>query len=330
MVAMLRTKSLKLFMNLTGGAAALLHRGPKVTPVMSFAIEATRDDGQASGYSARLAHAAGDTLIFVDEVLRARQSSSQPWTERSLGAGHVESKLEEAAGANQWPAGIVRGWVSRINFYHFHDTSRDSPLRQQRQQEEDDYLRSDGRNLAPYLYRLATSSDETDRAAFQRIQTLVQRIAPFVKTLDPTVVNPGQPQTSAVRLDWIDQNDDRWGVHVLSDGTLRAVALFTALAQPFERLPSFISVDEPELGLHPAAIALVVDLMRSVSQRCQILLATQSPALLDHFKAEEVVVVEAPAGASEFTRQESKALAGWLEDYKLSELYDRNVLGGRP
>lgn len=73
----------------------------------------------------------------------------------------------------------------------------------------------------------------------------------------------------SVRLDWIDDQDERFGAHQLSDGTLRLIALITALAQPTERLPRFISIDEPELGLHPAAITLLAELARSVSRHTQ-------------------------------------------------------------
>ena len=62
---------------------------------------------------------------------------------------------------------------------------------------------------------------------------------------------------NTVRLDWIDDQDERFGVHQLSDGTLRAIALITALAQPTHLLPRLISIDEPELGLHPAAIRIL-------------------------------------------------------------------------
>jgi len=89
-----------------------------------------------------------------------------------------------------------------------------------------------------------------------------------------------------------------------------------------------VSIDEPALGLHPAAIALL--LVRSVASKCQVLLATQSPALLDQLDAEEVVVAERESGAATFRRLSSSQLESWLEDYSLSELFDKNVLGGRP
>jgi predicted ATPase len=168
---------------------------------------------------------------------------------------------------------------------------------------------------------------------------MIRRIAPFIKNLSPALSSTGDAasvlQTSGstragVRLDWIDDRDEIFGPHHLSDGTLRAIALITALGQPVSRLPLFISIDEPELGLHPAALAMVCGLVQSVASRSQVMLSTQSPEVLDHFPAESVVVVERHEGASVFNRLEPQRLAAWLEDYSLSELYDKNLLGGRP
>jgi predicted ATPase len=142
-----------------------------------------------------------------------------------------------------------------MNFLHVHDTSLTSPLRQNSKQEDIHFLRSDGSNLAAYLRELASAQSESHRAAWKRIIGLVRQVAPFIKTLQPALVVPSQMSTSAVRLDWIDERDQVFGPHHLSDGTLRAIALITALAQPAERLPAFVSIDEPELGLHPAALA---------------------------------------------------------------------------
>jgi predicted ATPase len=102
------------------------------------------------------------------------------------------------------------------------------------------------------------------------------------------------------------------------------------LAQPVDRLPAFVSIDEPELGLHPAAVTILASLIRSVSAHCQILLATQSPALLDLFDPSEVLVADRTAGESRITRLDAEQLKDWLADYTLSELFDKNLLGGRP
>ena len=94
-------------------------------------------------------------------------------------------------------------------------------------------------------------------------------------------------------------------------------------------------IDEPELGLHPAAIALVASLLQAASEERQVIVATQSPLLIRQFPPECVVVVEreedrAGRGESRFTRLSTEALELWLEDYDLGELYEKNVTGGHP
>lgn len=183
-----------------------------------------------------------------------------------------------------------------------------SALRTNARISDDQNLSSDGSNLAAYLLRLQSSRDEAEQKAWRRINHYVARVAPSVKKLAPTMA--GQ----AVRLDWFDDRDERFGVHQLSDGTLRAIALITAMAQPVAMLPKLMSFDEPELGLHPAAICLVAELARSVSRHSQIVFATQSTAFLGHFEPAEVVVVERKDGASELERLCPGDLESWLEE----------------
>ena len=42
----------------------------------------------------------------------------------------------------------------------------------------------------------------------------------------------------------------------------------------------FIVIDEPELGLHPAAIRIVAGLLRAAALHSQVIVATQSPTFL--------------------------------------------------
>lgn len=326
LVPLLRTQSLQRFVGEAGGASALLHYGPKRTQAITLEIE-FRQGEQRNSYQARLGFAAGDRLLYLDESVGYQPHPEAPEKETSLGAGHWESQLREQAKAGEMTARTVDYWLSQLTFFHFHDTSMTSALRTHARAEDDRFLRSDGSNLPAYLARLEQSEEEADKKAWRRINELVRRVAPAVKELCPTPVqNGGQ----SVRLDWIDDQDERFGAHQLSDGTLRLIALITALAQPTERLPRFISIDEPELGLHPAAITLLAELARSVSRHTQVLFATQSTAFLDHFDPTEVVVVERQHGASVLKRPDAEDLASWLEDYSLSEVFEKGVLGGRP
>jgi predicted ATPase len=71
-------------------------------------------------------------------------------------------------------------------------------------------------------------------------------------------------------------------------------------------------------------------LVRTASEKTQVIISTQSPLLLDHFQPEEVLVANRVAGGTEFTRLDGARLASWLEDYSLGQLWEKNELGGRP
>ena len=96
-----------------------------------------------------------------------------------------------------------------------------------------------------------------------------------------------------------------------------------------------IFIDEPELGLHPAAIGIVAKLLKAVSAKRQVVVATQSPRLLADCAPEDIVVVERQEdgkgyGESTFRRLGAEELGDWLKDYDLGVLYEMNVTGGGP
>ncbi len=324
MVPLMRTGSLQRFVGEAGGAAALLHFGPKKSPALTVSLDFSQQRARCT-YDAQLGFAAGDKLVYLNESIGSQLDHGHELQTTSLGTGHSESELRAAAATQNVAARTIDELLSQLTFFHFHDTSMTSALRTNARADDDQFLRSDGSNLAAYLRRLEQSDDEAESKAWRRINQFVSSIAPAVKELVPTPVNG-----TAVRLDWIDDQDERFGVHQLSDGTLRAIALITALACPTAHLPAFMSIDEPELGLHPAAIRVLADLARSVSRHTQILFATQSTAFLDHFDPSEVVVVERSGGATTLHRLDNVSLAAWLEDYSLSEVFDKGVIGGRP
>jgi predicted ATPase len=115
---------------------------------------------------------------------------------------------------------------------------------------------------------------------------------------------------------------------MLSDGTLRFICLATLLLQP--RLPTIILLDEPELGLHPFAMQLLASLMRSASEKTQIIASTQSVTLANQFGWEDLVVVDQVANASVFRRLKEAEVASWLQQYKLGDIWEMNALGGTP
>ncbi|MBI2570963.1 MAG: AAA family ATPase [Candidatus Schekmanbacteria bacterium] len=323
MVRMLAFESLQLFVGERGGATYLLHYGPQQTAAIDLELELTSDGGE-NAYAARLGYGANESLIFLTEKTGFRSGPEDAWRWSEMGAGHQESKLGSCAESDK-TAKTVQWLLRQINFYHFHDTSRRSPLRTRDFADTSgDQLRSDGSNLATFLEGLRSSEVSADKAAWRRIEGSIRRVAPFISALTPKRDRLG------TGLEWVDDRGVSFGPAHLSDGTLRALALIAALGQPEGGMPIVSCIDEPELGLHPAALEILCGLISSVSTRRQVIVSTQSPVVLDHFEPEQVVVAERHDSATHLKRLSSERLASWLEDYALSEVYEKNVIGGRP
>ena len=102
------------------------------------------------------------------------------------------------------------------------------------------------------------------------------------------------------------------------------------LLQPEAFMPAAILIDEPELGLHPYAITVLAGLMKAASERHQLIVSTQSVELINEFDAEDLVIVDKQAQVSVLRRLDTAVLREWLAEYSLGELWNKNLLGGRP
>jgi predicted ATPase len=115
----------------------------------------------------------------------------------------------------------------------------------------------------------------------------------------------------------------------LSDGTLRFLCLLAILCDPDP--PPLICIEEPELGLHPDILPTLADLLKTASERTQLIVTTHSDILVDAMTEmpECVVVCEKHEGKTEMTRLSSEELAAWLEQYRLGDLWIKGQLGGK-
>ena len=75
---------------------------------------------------------------------------------------------------------------------------------------------------------------------------------------------------------------------------------------------------------------MLADLIKSASERTQVIISTQSPTLLDFFDPAQIVVVNRQEGRSTLQRLDPQALAGWMEEYSVGELWQKNVVQGGP
>jgi predicted ATPase len=289
---------------------------------MSASLEFETERG-VNRYSQRLFHAAGDSLVFADESVTF-QAFDHPGPGHTVpfGVGHVETKLKEAADAGDQTAKAVRHLLNQCRGYQFHDTSATAPSRGYCYRGNDRWLAPHAGNVAAMLYRFRELDTS---AAYRRIVGTVRQVAPFLGDFEL------EPTGRDLILNWRDKSSSNvFGPHQLSDGTLRFISLATLLLQPDELLPDVVVIDEPELGLHPAALNLLAGMLQTASHSSQVIVATQSAALLDSFAAEDIVVVDRRDNASEFHRLNEDDLRDWLKDYSLGQLWEKNVIGGGP
>lgn len=299
-----------------GGASVLLHQGAQVTQEIKAELTLTTDRG-VNDYGFTLHHAAGDTLVFADEWFRFTPRGKQGYR-RSLGSGHREAALISRPGAT--PAAI-QGMLRRIIVHQFHNTSPTSRIRNRWLATDNRWLKEDGANLAAFLFRLQREREHY----YDRIVDTIRLILPFFATFDL------YQETDSILLRWREIGSDRvFDASQASDGMLRAMALVALLQQPVEDMPDVLILDEPELGLHPYAIEVVARLIHSASTHVQVAVATQSTSLIDRFEPDDIVVANRSGQETSLRRLSNAELTEWLESYTLSELWEKNVVGGRP
>lgn len=347
---------LQLFVARSGGANAILHHGTKVTNCIDAELYFSRPRSDHASYKIRLIPTEDDNLVFETETvtfktppeylhkegLESRHKKAfapeefESPHEEAMGGGHLETLASGERDESMFD--MFKDGVPKLGpwkVYHFHDTSSTARIRQTGDLHENDRLEPDAGNLAAFLYML----HERHFPNYELIRGAVRQIFPRFKdfALRPSPLNPDK-----IRLEWQECGMDyRFGPHQLSDGTLRFMGLATLLLQP--DLPSTLLIDEPELGLHPSALTILAGLVRSASSHAQLILTTQSVSFLDEFELEDIITVERKnstalsasdfrygLGESAFRRHDGESLREWLNAYSLGELWEMNVLGGRP
>ena len=320
LIRALADESFQSFVNEQGGGDGLLFLGPKKTPRITAHLEFG-----LNVYEFILEPTASGTLQVKQEQVKSTAGGSFEY----LSFGAMESTLKNRKDdRSRWTGGPgiphdVYQAVSNWTVYHFHDTSSLSPMRRDQSVRDWVRFRHDASNIAAYLMNLKSAQPDS----YTLIRETVRLIAPF---FDDFLLRPQKRGTDEqVRLEWQQKGSDfPFQPNHLSDGTIRFICLATALLQP--EPPATIVIDEPELGLHPYAISMLADLIKSAAERTQVIISTQSPTLLDYFAPEQIVVVNRREGRSTFDRLDAQALAGWMEDYSVGELWQKNVVRGGP
>lgn len=308
-------QKLQNYVKTKGGVDSFFHFGIKNTEELFLKFEFG-----VNGYSCLLKPTNDNFLLIDTEMVSYHHTKkyNRPYTSVISGDDY-ESKIKEH---NQKISQYVRNAIKSWKIYHFHDTSDTALVKRTSEITDNLILKEDGENLSAYLYMLR----EKYPTEYKRIVNTIRLVLPF---FDDFVKRENE---TTVQLEWFQkgQPDTPLKAHLLSDGSLRFICLMVLLLQPLELLPDTILIDEPELGLHPYAIAILADVIKQVSEEKQIIISTQSVTLVNYFEPNDVIVVNQKDGISSFERLDNEKLEDWLEDYSLGELWETNLLGGRP
>lgn len=321
LLANMYAQNLQLYIQKNGGADSLLHYGRKKTEKISMGFYFGKN-----GYEFSLVPTKDNRILFEKEELCYLGGDYAPYSgelmypsSTVIKNAHDEAILKDS---NHKYASFIRPAIQSWRVYHFHDTSDTAQVKQHHSVTDNLRLKTDAANLAAFLMRLKKDHIES----YQQIVKTIQLVAPFFADF----VHRDNEQN--IQLEWFEKGnlDTPFKAHVLSDGTLRFICLATLLLQPFRLMNDTILIDEPELGLHPYALAVLADLIKRAAEKKQLIISTQSVELIEHFSANDIIVVDRVNDASTFTRLDEEKLQDWLEDYTLGDLWKQNIIGGRP
>ncbi|MCX5653419.1 MAG: AAA family ATPase [Planctomycetota bacterium] len=235
----------------------------------------------------------------------------------------VMSRWDPTEDRAKYPQAIrFRKWIERFRSYLIWDPK---VLRNPDRGKHDEIGQS-GEHLASVLGRLR----DKNREAFGRLEARLKRLFP---TLSHISVSGGGWGWRTIRLHEGNGKQVVFNSQQMSDGVLRLLAVTSLLY--IDRIPSVLTFEEPENGVHPQLLHEVVQVLRELTLRkppnkCQVFLTTHSPYVLDEFfdHPEEVFCMERPgpqAGARIVRLSDNKQLDNARQTF--SQTLGKQALG---
>jgi predicted ATPase len=146
-------------------------------------------------------------------------------------------------------------------------------LREMQDPDSGTSLRADGSNATSVLQEIERHAPDEAR----RIAKILTSIVP--NTTRVRTIKHGKKLSLAFTQEWGKKKRLNFEAFSMSDGTLRALGLLTAVYQ--RPSPSLIVIEEPEASIHPGALEAVLDVIRLASRKMQVVVTTHSPEVLD-------------------------------------------------
>ena len=292
--------SLDNALNERGGLTEVLQRSSGESTHFAIRLEFTLRTGQTGFYAFNVATLPG----------RGYEVQTEKCAIGSVGEGpyfHVERGVLKASSEPTFPAvtpdrlalvsasGMavfrpVFDALTAMGFYNLNPKLMREPQKPQ-----------DGRLLKPAGENLVSVIGHLERVApdkLHHIESYLKLVVPLMHGLERKQM--GTLETLEFRQDVAGaQQPWRFPAQNMSDGTLRALGVLTALFQGNQDFsPSLIGIEEPETALHPAASAALREALTKASETTQIMVTSHSPELLDDrsIQPEQILAVVSEGG----------------------------------
>ncbi|MDY6783798.1 MAG: AAA family ATPase [Cyanobacteriota bacterium] len=232
---------------------------------------------------------------------------------------YIETSLSQVPKMYREPENLRKSLAS-CTYYGALDVSEKSPIRLPQAMRPAKLPGASGENLVSCLYDLR----ETDRDRFEMVENIISAAFPDFERLNFPPAAAG-----IISMTWTDKNFSQpIYIHELSEGTLRFLWLVTLLQS--KSLTTMTLIDEPEVSLHPELLRHLVYLIREASTHTQLIIATHSDRLIKFLEPHEILICDIEEGEAKMTWADTLNLDKWLEDYSLDQVWEMNIMGGRP
>lgn len=287
-----------------GGLAEILHQGAQANNYIGIRLDFHLPDGQSVDYAFTVQFSDAGALLVHDERCRVTNESGQHSFQVSEGQLVLSSEPMPAISPDRLALVSASGSPTfrpvfdalvAMNVYQL------NPQRMRELQKPQDgrSLKSDGGNIASALAYL----EHAEPQVFDLIQAYLHAVVPAV---DGVLHSPiGHMETLIFQQHANSDAETRFYANSMSDGTLRALGLLTALFQGgATSFPRLIGIEEPETALHPAAFAVLREAMVRAAERSQVIVTSHSPDLLDdpELDPDALLAVTSEHGATRIAR----------------------------
>lgn len=223
-----------------------------------------------SEYLARLSRSGepkGNPMLqVVDGEIHIRRKSkpARPRTE-PVGLGHTQLSDRRFSGPEYLWIERVRSELSNFRAYYLDPRVS---MREATPPRETDDIGTFGEDLAAFLYRVRGAAPEAYRAILRTLRTIIPSVKAVEVELDE------RRGTLDVQFE---QDGNRFSSRIVSEGTLRVLALACIACNPWPG--ALTAFEEPENGVHPRRLELVAQLLASLAlgQKQQMVVTTHSP-----------------------------------------------------